>query len=119
MIDYEGKTFIAVANSESGEVSDRTTFRYHQDGDLFWAEYAGGMVRLGFMVGLAAPDGTLAFSYQHVNSGGEIRTGRCASTPEVLPDGRIRLHERWQWTNGSLDKGESVVEEVAGSTETR
>ena len=39
-------------------------------------------------------------------------TGRCASTPEVLADGRLRLHERWQWTCGGEEEGESTVEEV-------
>ncbi len=32
--------------------------------------------------------------------------------PEVLPDGRLRLREVWQWTSGDLSQGESVVEEV-------
>jgi hypothetical protein len=29
-----------------------------------------------------------------------------------LPSGRLQLHQKWQWTNGDLSKGESVVEEV-------
>ena len=37
---------------------------------------------------------------------------RRASQPERLVDGRIRLHERWQWTEGSSASGESIVEEV-------
>jgi hypothetical protein len=43
---------------------------------------------------------------------GEFMAGECHSTPEVLPDGRIRLHERWQWTTGDRSRGESVIEEV-------
>ena len=31
--------------------------------------------------------------YHQVNDRGELMTGVCRSTPEVLPDGRIRLHE--------------------------
>jgi hypothetical protein len=31
-----------------------------------------------------------------------------------LPNGRLRLHEEWQWTNGDLSKGRSIVEEIAG-----
>jgi hypothetical protein len=38
--------------------------------------------------------------YQQVSKDGVIKTGRCLSTPEVLPDGRLRLHEFWQWTGG-------------------
>jgi hypothetical protein len=39
-------------------------------------------------------------------------TGICRSTPEILPDGRIRLHEKWQWTSGDRSSGESIVEEI-------
>jgi len=47
----------------------------------------------------------------HVNRGGWLMTGRCESTPEALPDGRLRLRERWQ-SSGDGSRGESVVEEV-------
>ena len=113
-IDYNGKTFRAVTNSESGEVSAATVFHYHQDGEVFWADYSGGEILRGFMVGLAEADGRLSFSYQHVNADKTIRLGRCRSTPEHLPDGRIRLHERWQWLDGDRQEGESVVEEARG-----
>ncbi len=32
--------------------------------------------------------------------------------PEILPDGRLRLHEHWEWTNGAQGRGESIIEEV-------
>jgi hypothetical protein len=39
-------------------------------------------------------------------------TGLCRSRLEILPDGRYRLHEEWQWTSGDKSRGTSVVEEV-------
>ena len=50
--------------------------------------------------------------YQYINKEGELMTGKCISAPEILPDGRIRLKEKWQWTCGDHTGGESVVEEV-------
>jgi hypothetical protein len=38
--------------------------------------------------------------------------GICTSTPELMPNNKIRLHEKWQWTNGDKSSGESIVEEV-------
>lgn len=111
-INYNGRKFMAVANSESGEVSGDTVFTYHQEGDLFWAEYSGGEVLKGFMVGLAAPDGKLEFNYQHLNKGKQIRLGKCRSTPEVLPEGLLRMHEVWQWLDGSQEHGTSTLIEV-------
>ena len=64
------------------------------------------------MIGLVNADNSLDFSYQHVNSNNEICTGRCHSTPTILPDGRIQLKENWQWTSGDCSSGTSVVEEV-------
>jgi len=39
-------------------------------------------------------------------------TGKCKSRPEILENGKIRLHERWQWTCGDMSKGTSVLEEI-------
>jgi hypothetical protein len=79
---------------------------------IVWAEYAGGLIVKGSLIATVQADGVLDARYQHVNTSGELMTGQCRSTPEVLPDGRLRLHERWQWTSGDRSEGRSVVEEV-------
>ena len=66
------------------------------DGDLLWGEFSGGHARRGSLAGTCAPDGTLDFAYCMVLDGGEVISGRCHSTPTVLADGRIRLHEEWE-----------------------
>jgi len=111
-INYNGRIFRSSSNAPEGEVDARTTFRYRQMGDIVWAEYAGGKIRLGQLVGLVLPDERLELRYQHVNESGELMTGICLSTPEVLPDGRLRLHEAWQWTCGDFASGESIIEEI-------
>lgn len=111
-ITYNGRIFRSASNSSKGEVDPRTIFRYHQQGDMIWAEYAGGKIRFGQIVGVVLPNDQLELRYQHINEDGELMTGICLSTPEVLPDGRLRLHEAWQWTCGDCASGESVVEEI-------
>lgn len=39
-------------------------------------------------------------------------TGTCNSRPELLKNGKIRLHEEWQWTSGDKSKGKSILEEI-------
>lgn len=112
-MNYDQKTFRSVANTDNGEVSAATTFWYRQDGEVVWAEYRGGSVVKGFLIAKVLDSGMLDMTYQHLNSDGKFRTGVCQSTPEVLADGRIRLHERWRWTNGDGSEGTSVIEEVA------
>ena len=112
-MNYDGKVFKSVKNSDSGDVGSETVFHYHQDGNIVWAEYSGGNVVCGHLVAIRDNDGALDMRYQHVNSAGELMTGECRSTPELLHDGRIRLYEKWRWTCGDRSSGESVIEEIS------
>ena len=112
MIDYDDRMFASVTNSESGDVGSGTTFHYRQQGDIVWATYQGGAVAFGTLIARVQLDGSLDMRYEHVTTDGAIKTGKCLSRPEILVDGRIRLHERWQWTEAGTEAGESVIEEV-------
>lgn len=109
-VDLDGRTFVGVSNAADGDVGSDTVFDYHQEDDLVWAEYAGGSVRRGFLVGTRAGDG-LSFRYSHLDRAGETAGGACTSRIEVLGDGRVRLHETWAWESRA-GTGRSVVEEV-------
>ncbi|MGH9833886.1 MAG: hypothetical protein ACREBD_25605 [Blastocatellia bacterium] len=111
-INYNHRRFVSVNNSGSGEVTAETIFHYHQEGDLVWATYRGGQIVFGTLIAQVDDNDCLDMRYQHLNSAGELMTGKCRSTPEVLPDGRLRLHEIWQWTSGDFSRGESVIEEA-------
>jgi uncharacterized beta-barrel protein YwiB (DUF1934 family) len=112
MLNYDNKTFASVENSETGEVNTETIFYYHQKDDFVWAEYSGGAIRFGNLIAKVTENDCLEMRYQHLNTKGELMTGKCFSTPEMLPDGRIRLFEQWQWTSGDLSSGTSIVEET-------
>jgi hypothetical protein len=115
MFDYEGRIFRSVSNSRFGEVSEETIFHYHQDQDIVWAEYSGGVILRGMLIARVDADGLLDLRFQHINHEGELRTGIVRTTPEILADGRYRLYERWQWTSGSHPSGESIVEEISAA----
>ena len=117
MFDYDDRVFRSVANSEGGDVNGETTFHYHQRDDVVWATYAGGEVVLGTLVAKVDTHGNLDMRYQHVSADGTFKSGRCQSRPERLSDGRLRMHERWQWTDGAEGHGESIVEEVPSQME--
>jgi GNAT superfamily N-acetyltransferase len=111
-IDYNNRIFISVSNTENGEVSTLTKFYYRQNGKMICAEYHGGEIKKGFLIGYSDELGNLDFTYQHLNSQGVLRTGKCRSTPEFLTNGKIRLSEKWQWTNGDQSNGQSIIEEL-------
>lgn len=105
-----GRRFRSVGEVAGGEVGTDTVFDYEQVGDLVWATYRGGSVRLGFLVGTRAGD-VIDFRYSQVNAAGESSNGHCRSSIQVLDDGRLRLYETWQWESRP-GEGTSVVEEV-------
>jgi hypothetical protein len=50
--------------------------------------------------------------YHQINHNNELMTGLCKSKPEMLENGKIRLHETWEWTSGDKSKGQSIIEEL-------
>jgi len=111
MIDYNGKIFKPILNSENGETSSATIFSYYQTENILTSEYSGGNIKKGHLIGIVEENGNIDMRYHQVNNKGEIMTGRCKSTPEILENGKIRLHEKWQWTSGDKSKGQSILEE--------
>lgn len=111
-INYHGRKFVGVSNTSNGQVNGDTLFIYSQYGHILTGAYSGGSIKSGHIIGLVNEDNSLHFVYHHLDTDGQLKSGYCYSVPEVLPDGRIRLHEKWEWTYGGEGKGESVVEEM-------
>ncbi|MEQ9442311.1 MAG: n-acetylglutamate synthase [Cyclobacteriaceae bacterium] len=111
-ISYHHKTFRSLSNSGSGEVDGETRFHYRQEGKIVTATYSGGAIQYGQLIARMNDEGILDMRYQHVNRDGQLMTGQCISTPEVLANGKLRLHEQWTWTSGDGSSGISIVEEV-------
>ena len=105
----DGRNFIAVQNSDSGEVSEQTVFSYHQKDNSIWAEYLGGSIVKGFLIGTMDGNHCLSFSYQHLNINGELKSGSCHSRP-CEENGKLRFYEEWQWASG--EAGTSIIEEL-------
>jgi len=111
MINYNNKTFIPINNTANGETSNDTVFLYKQNGNLVTSAYAGGKIKYGHLIGLVDANGNINMHYHQLNDKGELMTGVCKSVPEILENGKIRLHETWEWTSGDYSKGQSIIEE--------
>lgn len=111
MININNKKFKALSNSENGQISEATIFHYYQDEDIIWANYAGGEILRGSIIG-TIKGSSLNFVYQHLNIKKDIMTGRCTTQIEIEDNGKYRLIENWQWTSGDLSKGTSILIEI-------
>jgi len=110
-VNYDNKKFRSIQNTQNGETSEETIFEYKQNGNILTSEYSGGKIQKGHLLGLVDDNGAIEMRYHQVNNNGQLVTGICFSKPEILENGKIRLHETWQWTSGDKSKGNSILEE--------
>lgn len=106
----DGLVLAPVAEQAPGQVGTRTRFTYHERDGVIWAEYAGGDVVRGHLVGTRRGD-RLDFRYVQLKADGSTACGHCVSAVVGLPDGRVRLEETWEWESRE-GAGTSVVEQV-------
>lgn len=104
MINYHDRKFKPISNTENGEVDGETLFHYKQEGNVITCHYNGNFIQIGHLIGLVDEQGNIKICYHQVNTKGELMTGICLSTAEIMTNGKIRLHEDWQWTSGSPAK---------------
>ena len=112
MFNYNNKKFKAVENTINGETSEETIFHYKQEGNILTSKYSGGKIIEGHLIGLVSSSGEIDIRYHQINIEGVLMTGRCTSIPEILSNGKVRLHEEWEWTSGDKSKGRSIIEEL-------
>jgi hypothetical protein len=111
MTSLDGRRFRPPDDATGGDVGINTEFRFRQDEDMVWAEYEGGRVRRGFLVGTS--DGVhVEFRYTQLLTDGTTANGWSRDRIELRPDGRVRLHEAWRWES-KVGAGSSVLDELA------
>ncbi|NNE58022.1 MAG: n-acetylglutamate synthase [Hellea sp.] len=112
MIWYDGRLFRPISSKGRTQTNSETIFQYSQKSDRLTGKYSGGDIELGHLIGLVDDNGNINMRYHHLTHEGFLMTGKCRSRPEVLENGKIRLHERWKWTCGDFSKGTSILEEI-------
>lgn len=109
--NLNNRKFKSISNSENGEVSAQTVFSYSQSDSIIWAEYSGGQIVRGNLLGKVEDD-HLAFVYHHINMSGEMMTGTCTSYPDITENNKLKFKEYWQWTCKDRSSGESTIIEI-------
>lgn len=106
----DGLVFVPVADQAPGQVGRETRFLYREQEGRIWAEYSGGDVARGHLVGTRSGD-ALDFRYVQLRNDGTTASGHCTSLVAELPDGRLRLEETWTWES-QPGSGTSTVEQL-------
>ena len=107
IIDFNNKTFSLIGNSENGEVTDETIFKFSQRDQLVTAYYYGGSIRLGKII--ARLHGKkLHMLYQCMTTDNELKAGKAVADIRFTQQHKIKLELNWEWLEGQKDSGTSV-----------
>jgi hypothetical protein len=108
-VSLAGKNMRVIVTDSAGVVGDGTTLRFNQQGNIVWAEYSGGRIANGALVGVRYGN-SLDFHYAQQYSDGAIDTGRSRAIVREA-DGRLQIEEHFEW--GSREgSGVNVFEEI-------
>ena len=109
--NLEGKTFRVLRNDGPGaDVTTDTRFHFHQQGDIVHAEYSGGRVKLGKLLGLLE-GGVMRHHYLQINDRNEFHSGRSNDEIRLTAQGKIQLVDTWKWES-KQGSGVCILEEI-------
>ena len=111
-MNYHNKKFKVLQSSKNSSIGTELVFHYQQFENIVSCSYADKNILKGELLGLVKEDGRIEMSYQQIDNTYNLRTGTCISTPEILDNGKLLLHEKWQWTSGDKSSGTSTLKEL-------
>ncbi|WP_223826528.1 hypothetical protein [Flagellimonas sp. S3867] len=112
MINLHQIRMNVIQTAENGVVNRETVFHFTQEDDIVQANYAGGKIAKGFLVGKLMGN-ILNFSYCQLQIDGRLDNGSSKGKLSVTNEGKIRLIENFEWQSRSEDsKGMNVFEEI-------
>ena len=112
MFNLHFKQFKILNSSENGDVNDKTIFEYFQDGDEIWANYKGGEIISGELIGKKTAENGFEIAYNHTTKQGTKKEGICKTQVSFSKEGKIILNEFWQWRTGDQTNGTSTLIEI-------
>ena len=116
-LSLDNRVFVPVENSDNGVVNGKTRFHFWQEGMVFYADYFGGDVREGHIIGQftdEAQDGKPMgdMLYHCLTTDKNLKAGKARAVFSVMEDNRLAFELDWEWINGDHSWGQSRYEEL-------
>ncbi len=99
-----------IETSEHGIVNQETIFHFQQQGNFVYANYSGGLIKKGYLVGKMS-DRQLVFTYCQVQIDGVLDNGKSTVEIENL-NGKIRLVEHFEFASRPGVFGTNIFQEL-------
>jgi hypothetical protein len=106
-----GRRFHVAATDANGVVSGDTVLTFVHGPEGVSARYGGGPIAEGHLLGALDGPGSLHFCYVQIDRDRRVDAGRSTATVDRLPDGRLRITERFAWFTRD-GEGINVFEEI-------
>lgn len=109
-INLNGLTMNAVETDKNGVIGVDTIFKFKQDGTFVSAEYAGGKIRQGFLIGINSGRG-LTFRYCQLETDCTLNSGESKCKLEIGNNGLVRIIENFEWASRA-GSGRNIIQEL-------
>jgi hypothetical protein len=96
----DGRVFAVVEVSPASEISAETRFEFRERDGVVEADYAGGEIVTGHIVGRREGD-VIRTAYAQLRRDGGLSTGGAEMRIESAPDGAVLLVEDYVWSDGT------------------
>lgn len=99
-LNLNDKTLRIVEHHHSDKnITTKTVFRFEQSGNIVSADYAGGGIRHGKLVGVAKGN-KVKHRFVQVTHNGEIQSGTGEYEVRISPAKKLLLRDTWHWDDG-------------------
>ena len=107
--NLDGLIMNAVETDPNGVIGIETIFRFRQTDQFVDADYSGGQIEKGYLVGIV--DGSsFQFRYCQLETGGTLNGG-CSQCQLEAADGLVRIVEHFEWESRK-GGGRNVIQEI-------
>lgn len=112
MLDLNGKRFTLISNTAGDAKPGETIFTFAQNGRAVRANYDGGGVLLGTIVGQIEDDGSIYVLFQQVTSTDKLCGGEGRIKVETAANGKLRFVDDWRFTINGEASGQAIWQEL-------
>lgn len=108
-INLHGLIMNAVETDPCGVISSETIFEFEQIDTFVTAQYKGGKIRQGYLVGNLSVN-KLDFRYCQIQVDGTLDSGS-SQCDVLLSDGLVQINEYFSWESRE-GQGRNVIQEM-------
>lgn len=96
-----------VKENQQGISSSKTIFHYAQTDEIITANYAGGKIKSGSIIGKQISENQIELLYHCLTNDGELLAGRSSGTVTKNENDLLEINFDWKWLNGDQSSGKS------------